>query len=149
MSDIPCSKQVRVVHREALDRNTTQTPGLIREVAFDARNPDAAHLSAFLSTVKPGAATGAHHHGEQETVLYVISGTARYRWEDRLENVAEAGRGDFVFVPAHVIHQEINASAEYETVWTVVRSGVDPIVVNLPELDEYIEAPAVEYTVPE
>ncbi|WP_326830068.1 cupin domain-containing protein [Streptosporangium sp. NBC_01810] len=149
MSDIPRSKQVRVVHREALDRNTTQTPGLIREVAFDARNPDAAHLSAFLSTVKPGAATGAHHHGEQETVLYVISGTARYRWEDRLENVAEAGRGDFVFVPAHVIHQEINASAEYETVWTVVRSGVDPIVVNLPELDEYIEAPAVEYTVPE
>ncbi|WP_326639798.1 cupin domain-containing protein [Streptosporangium sp. NBC_01755] len=149
MSDIPRSKQVRVVHREALDRNTTQTPGLIREVAFDARNPDAAHLSAFLSTVKPGAATGAHHHGEQETVLYVISGTARYRWEDRLENVAEAGRGDFVFVTAHVIHQEINASAEYETVWTVVRSGVDPIVVNLPELDEYIEAPAVEYTVPE
>ncbi|GAA3515698.1 putative RmlC-like cupin family protein [Streptosporangium album] len=149
MSDIPLSKQVRVVHREALDRNTTQTPGLIREVAFDARNPDAAHLSAFLSTVKPGAATGAHHHGEQETVLYVISGTARYRWGDRLENVAEAGRGDFVFVPAHVIHQEINASAEYETVWAVVRSGVDPIVVNLPELDKYIEAPAVEYTVPE
>jgi uncharacterized RmlC-like cupin family protein len=149
MSDIPLSKQIRVVHGEALDRNTTQTPGLIREVAFDARNPDALHLSAFLSTVKPGAVTGAHHHGEQETVLYVVSGTARYRWGDRLENVAEAGRGDFVFIPAHVIHQEINASAEYETVWAVVRSGVDPIVVNLPELDKYSEAPAVEYTLPE
>jgi uncharacterized RmlC-like cupin family protein len=149
MSDIFLSKQIRVVHRDALDKNTPQTPGLIREVAFDARNPDAAHLSAFLSTVKPGAATGAHHHGEQETVLYVISGTARYRWGDRLENVAEAGPGDFVFIPAHIIHQEINASAEVETVWAVVRSGVDPIVVNLPELDEYIEAPAVDYTIPE
>jgi uncharacterized RmlC-like cupin family protein len=149
MSDIFLSKQIRVVHRDALDKNTPQTPGLIREVAFDARNPDAAHLSAFLSTVKPGAATGAHHHGEQETVLYVISGTARYRWGDRLENVAEAGPGDFVFIPAHIIHQEINASAEVETVWAVVRSGVDPIVVNLPELDEYIEAPVVDYTIPE
>ncbi|MFE2065187.1 cupin domain-containing protein [Streptomyces sp. NPDC059467] len=100
------------------------------------------------STVRPGAATGAHHHGDQETVLYVISGTVRYRWGDRLENVAEAGPGDFVFIPAHVVHQEINASPELETVWAVVRSGVDPIVVNLPELDEYTEPAAVDYAHP-
>jgi uncharacterized RmlC-like cupin family protein len=149
MSDIPAGKQVRVVHRDALDRDTPQTPGLVRDVAFDGRNPDAAHLSAFRSTVKPGAATGAHHHGDQETVLYVISGTSRFRWGDRLEHVAEAGPGDFVFVPSHVIHQEINASAEFETVWAVVRSGVDPVVVNLPELDAYIERAAIEYTAPE
>jgi hypothetical protein len=43
------------------------------------------------------------------------------------------------------IHQEVNASAEAQTVWAVVRSGVDPIVVNRPELDRYIEHPAVEY----
>jgi uncharacterized RmlC-like cupin family protein len=149
MSDIPAGKQVRVVRRDALDRDTPQTPGLVRDVAFDGRNPDAAHLSAFRSTVKPGAATGAHHHGDQETVLYVISGTSRFRWGDRLEHVAEAGPGDFVFVPSHVVHQEINASAEFETVWAVVRSGVDPVVVNLPELDAYIERAAIEYTAPE
>lgn len=146
MSDMSASKQIRVVHRDALDANTPQTPGLIRDVAFDARNPDAAHLSAFRSTVKPGAATGAHHHGDQETVLYVISGAARFRWGDRLEHVAEAGPGDFVFVPAHIVHQEINASAEFETVWAVVRSGVNPVVVNLPELDGYIERATIEYT---
>lgn len=138
-------KRIRVVPQGSLDSDTPQTPGLMREVAFDARNPDAARLSAFRSTVRPGAATGAHHHGEQETVLYVISGTARYRWGERLEHVAEAGPGDFVFIPSHVIHQEINASAEAETVWAVVRSGVDPVVVNLPELDEFTERPAVEY----
>lgn len=138
-------KRIRVVPQGSLDSDTPQTPGLMREVAFDARNPDAARLSAFRSTVRPGAATGAHHHGEQETVLYVISGTARYRWGERLEHVAEAGPGDFVFIPSHVVHQEINASAEAETVWAVVRSGVDPVVVNLPELDEFTERPAVEY----
>jgi uncharacterized RmlC-like cupin family protein len=138
-------RQVRVVHRDALDGHTAQTMGMIRDVAFDAANPDAAHLSAFRSTVEPGAATGAHHHGDQETVLYIVSGSARFRWGERLEHVAEAGPGDFVFVPAHVIHQEVNASAEAQTVWAVVRSGVDPIVVNLPELDRYIEHPAVQY----
>jgi uncharacterized RmlC-like cupin family protein len=65
--------------------NTPQTSGLHREVAFDSRNPDARVLSAFLSTVLPGAATGAHNHGDQETILYVLEGTARYRWGDRNE----------------------------------------------------------------
>src|ERR1700758_1061422 len=95
----------RVVRRDQLSDDTAQTPGLLREVAFDSRNPDAKVLSAFLSTVLPGAATGAHHHGDQETILYVLEGTARYRWGDRLEHVAEAGPGDFVFIPAHTVHQ--------------------------------------------
>ena len=85
----------------------------------------------------PGAATGAHHHGDQETILYVLEGTARYRWGDRLQHVVEAGPGDFVFIPAHTVHQEINASAEQPTVWVVTRSNPDPIVVNLPELDKF------------
>ena len=31
------------------------------------------------------------------------------RWGERLEYVAEAGPGDFIFVPPYVPHQEINA----------------------------------------
>ena len=89
---------VRVVRRDQLSDDTPQTSGLHRAVAFDSRNPDAKVLSAFLTTVLPGAATGAHHHGDQETILYVVEGTARYRWGDRLQHVVEAGPGDFVFI---------------------------------------------------
>lgn len=138
---------VRVVGPDDRSTDTPQTPGLLREVAFDDRNPDARVLSGFVSTVKPGAATGAHHHGDQETILYVLEGTARYRWGDRLEHVVEAGPGSFVFIPAEIIHQEINASVEEPTTWVVVRSGIDPIVVNLPELDHVAERPARDYTV--
>jgi uncharacterized RmlC-like cupin family protein len=127
---------VRVVRRDQLSDDTPQTPGLLREVAFDSRNPDAKVLSAFLSTVLPGAATGAHHHGDQETILYVVEGTARYRWGDRLQHVVEAGPGDFVFIPAHT------------TVWVVTRSNPDPIVVNLPELDKFAEPAARDYPHP-
>src|SRR5271166_7201820 len=130
---------VRVVRRDQLSDDTPQTSGLARHVAFDSRNPDAKVLSAFLSTVLPGAVTGAHHHGDQETILYVVEGTARFRWGERLEHVVEAGPGDFVFIPAHTVHQEINASAAYPTVWVVTRSNPDPIVVNLAELDKFAE----------
>ena len=136
---------IRVVGPDERSTNTPQTPGLLREVAFDGSNPDARVLSAFLSTVEPGAATGAHHHGDQETVLYVLNGTARYRWGDRLQHVTEAGPGSFVFIPAEIIHQEINASVEEPTSWVVVRSSPDPIVVNLPELDDVAEPPARDY----
>jgi uncharacterized RmlC-like cupin family protein len=131
--------RVRVVTPDMRSTDTPQTPGLLREVAFDGRNPDAKRLSGFLSTVEPGAATGAHHHGDQETILYVLSGTARYRWGPRLENLVEAGPGSFVLIPAEVIHQEINASGEEPTVWVVVRSDPNPVVVNLPELDHLAE----------
>jgi uncharacterized RmlC-like cupin family protein len=139
---------VRVVRRDQLSNDTPQTSGLFRQVAFDSRNPDATVRSAFLTTVQPGAATGAHHHGDQETILYVLEGTARYRWGDHLEHVAEAGPGDFVFIPAHTVHQEINASADNPTVWVVTRSDPDPIVVNLPELDEFAESAIREYPHP-
>jgi uncharacterized RmlC-like cupin family protein len=52
------------------------------------------------------------------------------RWGDKLEYVAEAAPGDFIFVPPYVPHQEINAADEpLECV--VVRSGQEPVVVNL------------------
>jgi uncharacterized RmlC-like cupin family protein len=136
---------VRVVRRDQFSDNTPQTSGLHRAVAFDSRNPAARVLSAFLTTLLPGAATGAHHHGDQETILYVLEGTAKYRWGDRLEHVVEAGPGDFVFIPAHTVHQEINASAAFPTVWVVTRSNPDPIVVNLPELDKFAEPGARDY----
>ena len=128
--------RLQVVSPEQLSSNTPQTPGLLRLVAFDAANRDAKTLSAFLSTVSPGAATAAHHHGDQETVLYVLSGRAEYRWGNRLEHAVQAPGGSFVFIPAHTVHQEINPSDDEPTTWVVVRSAVDPIVVNLPELDE-------------
>src|SRR6201992_424421 len=132
---------VRVVRQSELSDKTPQTSGLLPQVAFDSHNPDAKVLSAFLSTVLPGAATGAHHHGDQETILYVLEGTARYRWGDRLQHVVEAGPGDFVFIPAHTVHQEINASAEQPTVWGGTSSGTDPIVVNVPELEHCAASP--------
>jgi hypothetical protein len=53
------------------------------------------------------------------------------RWGDRLEFSGEAGPGDFIYVPPYVPHQEINALPDELCEAVVVRSGQDPIVVNL------------------
>ena len=81
--------------------------------------------------VQPNARTGPHHHGELETVLYIVRGRARFRWGDRLEFVTEADPGDFVYVPPFVPHQEINAKPDEPVEAVVVRSGQEPIVINL------------------
>jgi uncharacterized RmlC-like cupin family protein len=64
-------------------------------------------------------------------VIYVVSGRARMRWGDRLEFVAEAGPGDFIYVPPYVPHQEINARDTEPLSCVLVRSGQEPVVVNL------------------
>ena len=121
---------VRVVPPDGLDPNTPQTPGMQRAAAVGART-GALGLWAGTVTVEPDARTGTHSHGELESVIYVVRGRARMRWGDALEFTAEAGPGSFVFVPPHVPHQEINASADEPLHCVVVRDGQDPVVVAL------------------
>jgi uncharacterized RmlC-like cupin family protein len=61
----------------------------------------------------------------------VVKGRVRMRWGDRLEFSDEANPGDFIYVPPYVPHQEINASTDEMCEAVVVRSGQEPIVVNL------------------
>jgi uncharacterized RmlC-like cupin family protein len=122
---------IRVVRASDLDSNTAQTPGMTRAAAITEATAGAKKLWAGTVIVDPDAKTGPHHHGELETVLYIVRGRARFRWGDRLEFVAEAGPGDFIFVPPWVPHQEINAAPDQPVEAVVVRSGQDPIVVNL------------------
>ena len=129
------SDGVRVVHADELDPNTPQTPGMNRAAAIDAARAGAEKLWAGTVVIEPDAKTGAHHHGPVESVIYVVSGRARMRWGERLEFVAEAGPGDFIFVPPYVPHQEINAMADDPLSCVLVRSGQEPVVVNL-ELED-------------
>jgi uncharacterized RmlC-like cupin family protein len=73
----------------------------------------------------------SHHHRPVESVIYVVSGRARMKWGDRLEFTAEAGPGDFIYVPPFVPHQEINASEDEPLSCVLCRSGQQPVVVNL------------------
>jgi len=123
---------VKVVRAGELDENTPQTPGMTRAAAITHARTGANQLWAGTVVVQPEAKTGPHHHGELETVLYVVKGWVRMRWGERLEFSAEAAAGDFIYVPPYVPHQEINGSADEICEAVVVRNGREPVVVNLP-----------------
>ena len=128
---------VRIVRAGELDSNTPQTPGMTRAAAINHARAGANRLWAGTVSIHPNAKTGAHHHGELESVIYVVKGRARMRWGEQLEFFAEAEAGDFIFVPPYVPHQDINASTDEPLECVLVRSGQEPIVVNLdiPTLD--------------
>ena len=118
---------LRIVRANNLDSNTPQTPGMTRAEAISHARVGAQKLWAGTVVVHPDAKTGPHHHGEVETVIYIVRGRARFRWGNRLEFVDEAGPGDFVYVP----HQELNAKKDEPVEAVIVRSGQEPVVVNL------------------
>ena len=140
------SNGVRIIRAGELDANTAQTLGMQRRAAVTTERTGASKLWAGTVTIDANAKTGAHHHGDLESVIYVVSGVARLRWGDRLEYVAEAEQGDFIFVPPYVPHQEINASEDLQLHCVLARSGQTGLVVNLdiepaeaPELIRWID----------
>jgi len=122
---------VRVIPAGSLDPNTAQTPGMNRAAAINFARVGAQKIWAGTVTIHPNAKTGAHHHGALESVIYIVKGRARMRWGEQLEFVAEAGPGDFIFVPPYVPHQEINASTAEPLECVLVRSDNEAVVVNL------------------
>jgi uncharacterized RmlC-like cupin family protein len=124
---------IRIVSSAEFDAGTAQTPGSVRLAAIAPQLGIQSVLWGGLFEVKPAARTGIHHHGEQETVAYVLSGICEVRWGATGEFSASATAGDFIYVPAFLLHMEINSSDSESFYWVVVRSTSTPIVVNLPD----------------
>src|SRR3569832_1655129 len=104
---------VRVIPAGQLAPVSATTPGMDRKAAIDT------------------ARAGAHHHGALESVIYVVRGKARMRWGEALEFTAEAGPGDFIYVPPYVPHQEITASPTEVLECVLCRSDGEAVAVNL------------------
>ena len=122
---------VQVISGDQLDPNTAQTPGMDRKAAITFARNGARKLWAGTVHIRANAKTGAHHHGHLESVIYVVKGKARMRWGESLEFTAEAGPGDFIYVPPYVPHQEINASEDETLECVLVRSDGEAIAINL------------------
>ena len=130
---MPSRSTIHIVSRDRFDPATDQTPGSRRFVAIGPSLGIASTIWGGLFEVQPDARTGIHHHGEQDTIAFVLSGRCEVRWGDKGEFSASAKAGDFIHVPAFLPHMEINPSRLLSFRWVVVRSTPMPIVVNLPD----------------
>jgi uncharacterized RmlC-like cupin family protein len=124
---------IRIVSPDEFDSGTAQTPGSQRQAAITPELGVVTSMWGGRFEVKPGARSGIHHHGDQQTIAFVLSGVCEVRWGARGEFAATAKAGDFIHVPAFLPHMEINPSITESFHWVVVRSTATPIVVNLPD----------------
>jgi uncharacterized RmlC-like cupin family protein len=101
------------------------TAGMDRQQAFATDGT----WSGFVRT-EPGVISGWHHHGEYESVIYVLTGALKMEFGPRGSNTVEAGPGDFVYVPKGAVHRESNPSAEPADI-VVVRAGAGESLINV------------------
>jgi quercetin dioxygenase-like cupin family protein len=74
-----------------------------------------------------GVVSGWHHHGEYDSIIYVVEGAFDVETADGL---TRAEVGDFVHIPAHTVHREGNSSSDPAEV-VLVRRGTGPVVINV------------------
>lgn len=79
-----------------------------------------------IMRAEPGSTSGWHHHGEHDTIAYVVKGAFRV---ETAAGVVQGEAGDFVHVPAHTVHREANPTGEASEV-VIVRRGTGPVVVE-------------------
>ncbi len=128
---------VRVVRPHERDASTAQTPGMARVAGVSPATCGASRVWMGEVTTEPRFRSGAHHHGDVESAIYVLSGKLRMRWGARLEHSLDAEPGDFVFVPAHTVHQEMSVSDE-QLVLILARGSEENVVVNVEMPDEVL-----------
>jgi uncharacterized RmlC-like cupin family protein len=118
-----------------------RAPDRVPDVASGAMRREAAVSEGLVGAKKlwvgyveldAGMVSAVHHHGEAESVIYLISGAARFLSGPSLDQVHNAGGGDFVWVPPHVIHVEMNATADEIVRMVVARSTQETLVFNVP-----------------
>jgi uncharacterized RmlC-like cupin family protein len=85
--------------------------------------------SGFVRT-EPGMTSGWHHHGDYETVIYVITGAFRLEFGPGGSQTVEAVPGDFLYVPRDAVHRESNPTSVPADI-VVVRSGAGESTYNV------------------
>lgn len=123
--------ELRVVHPSDR-RPDTPSGAMTREAAISRAVTGAEKIWVGYVELAPGMKSAVHHHGEAESAIYIISGHARFLSGEHGEIVHEARTGDFVWVPPHAVHLEMNASDTESVCMVVARSTQETLVFNLP-----------------
>lgn len=112
---------VRKVSSDALTPGEP-TPGIVREQAIVLDD-----IWSGRARTEPGVTSGWHHHGDHDTVVYVVRGAFRV---ETAAGVVHSEAGDFVHIPARTVHRESNPTDETAEV-VLVRRGTGPVTVNV------------------
>lgn len=121
---------VRRIRPDEREVQRDRHPGVERAIAISRTLVRSDGMYASVVRTRPGGSTLAHHHEDCETVIFVVSGRARFSWgETGTEHEIIADAGDFVYIPAREVHTESNVSLTDWLEVVVVRNCPEPVTV--------------------
>ncbi|TME21684.1 MAG: cupin domain-containing protein [Chloroflexi bacterium] len=127
----PVTNALRVIR--SADRCAELASGAMqRESAIAQSTVGAQKIWLGYVELGPGLISAVHHHGEAESGIYIISGDAKFYAGEQLDHAHEAHAGDFVWVPPHLVHVEMNTSQTEPVRMVVARSTQASLTFNLP-----------------
>jgi uncharacterized RmlC-like cupin family protein len=125
-----------IVTRKGQEHKATgQSGGAVRISGVSPQHTPAKKIWFGKVSNEPGYRSLPHHHGEAETGGYVLQGKGRIYFGENYAAYVDLNEGDFVFVPPHMPHVEVNMSVTEDLVWLTARTP-ENIVVNLPDVDD-------------
>ena len=110
--------------------STTQSPGMMRQAAVTPELCGNNGLWVGFVSAPPGS-SGAHHHGDAESAIYIVRGRVRMYFGDSLETSVDAEQGDFIYVAPNTVHVEENLSSTEPVEFIVARNATSSLVVNV------------------
>lgn len=110
------------------------TPGMQRREAFATERV----WSGIVHT-DAGAYSAWHHHGDHESVIYVVSGGLRIESGAGGKDVFDARPGEFILIPPYTVHREGNTTERVASI-VVTRTGSGESVFNVDGPDALVSS---------
>ena len=124
------NQTIPVTRNGETSQDTPQTSGMQRFAAISRRTVGSESLWMGHTIAPAGVRSAPHHHGDSETAIYMLRGTATFFFGEGLRERIDVSAGDFFLIPPHCVHVEANLT-DQEAELIVARSTQEPIVVNV------------------
>jgi uncharacterized RmlC-like cupin family protein len=127
VSNVPPLRVISPAERQP----DTASGAMLRMAAISKQVCGAERIWVGYVELGPGLVSAAHHHGEAESAIYIISGQARFYSGEGLADKHDAGPGDFIWVAPGALHIEMNAGQGEPVRMIVARSTQETLVFNV------------------
>ena len=104
---------------------STSKQKLKQFVGISGANSGARGLSMNRVVIPPGGQAAAHRHVGSESAIFLLAGSVKTFYGPCLERSVINQTGDFLFIPAGVIHMPVNLSASEPAIAIVARNDAN------------------------
>ena len=104
---------------------STSKQKLKQFVGISGANSGARGLSMNRVVIPPGGQAAAHRHVGSESAIFLLAGRVKTFYGPCLERSVINQTGDFLFIPAGVIHMPVNLSASEPAIAIVARNDAN------------------------